>query len=476
MPDTNRPAPDHASMSVLAALALLSATAAAAQEPASVARASSDQSLPPSPAAIPAAKPGASGLSEYQRLYTEALANGLYGEAEAAAKRMIDLIIADDHGEKPMAEALSSLALAQKQGRLYGAALQNYQAAIELLESSENRLSESVIGPLRGLGDTYAASGHADLALAAYEHALHIRHVNDGPYTLGQIDILDAMATALAEGGQVDAALGIVDRIYRLYARAYAPDDEEVLPALERKALLLNEAGRHQQERAVYREIMRIIQNRRGESDLSLLKTYMALGHTYFYDLDEAYFRSEPTTETGETFLKKALELAESHPDATWLMRERILIELGDYYTVRDVQDRARIHYRRAWNLLSEAEDRSARRQRDLESVVLLVQPKLDPYANFGYRSSDADADISDYRKGHVVARFTVNGRGRVMDVRIVDADPAGFYSMEARVVQAVQDFIYRPRYRGGSPAPARGQTFRHDYLYRDSDLAADRE
>ncbi len=460
-------------MSLLGAFALLGASATAAQEEAfRVAYTPSGQPL----SAGHASDPGAVAWSAYQRRYAEALANGWYDEAEAAAKHMVDLIHAGDRGQEALADALSRLALAQREGKSYAAAVQNYAAAIELLEAGGNRLSESLVEPLRGLGDTYAASGQTDLALPAYEQALHIRHVNDGPYTLEQVDILDAMATALAQTAQMDAALRVVDRIYRLYARAYAPDDEEVLPALEQKALLLNEAGRHEQERAVYREMMKIIEDRRGATDLSLLKTYRAMSHTYFYDLDDVYFRSEPTTETGETFLKKALEIAEHHPDATWLMQEEILVELGDYYTLRDVQDKARIHYRRAWELLSANESDGARRQRDLERPVLLFRPQLDEYANFGYRSSDASVDLSEYGRGYVVARFTVNDRGRVTDVSIADAEPDGFKSMEARVMQSVSEFIYRPRYRRGGPAQAPGQTFRHDYFYRESDLAADRK
>jgi tetratricopeptide (TPR) repeat protein len=416
-----------------------------------------------------------SELGEYRRFYDQALAERQYLEAQTAAKQMVDFMNDRSDGDaRAMADALSRLAVAQRLSEQYESAIQNYEAVIRLLESSENRLSDRLVQPLRGIGDTYMASGRPELALPVYEHAVHITHVNEGPHNLDQAELLDAMVDAQVRRGDAEAALDLTDRMYGLYARAFAADSEEVLPVLERKAELLSDLGRHDQERMVYRDIARIIEDRRGESDLSLYDTYTALGRTYFYDLDEVFFRSEPTTETGETFLKKALTIAEENPAAPWIMQEQALLELGDYYIVRDVQDKARIHYRRAWELSSSDAARRDRRRQELERVVPLVQTKLDRYANFGYRSDDEEVDPADYRSGYVVARFTVNDRGRVTDTEIADADPAGFAAMETRVQNALRDFIYRPRYENGRPVRTPAQTFRHEFLYLDSDLQAD--
>ena len=405
------------------------------------------------------------GLQTWRRQYDDALAKGLFGEAETAAKKMLEAIVGGGASQPLVAEGLTRLALAQREQQLYDPAVQNYSAAIDLLRGTGNRLREDLIAPLRGLGDTYVASGRADLALPVYEEALHIRHVNDGPHTLEQVGLLDDIAVALERSGSAEAALDTLDRMFFLSARAYASDSEEVLPVLGRKAGLLNGLGRHQEERAVYREITGIIRNRRGEYDLSLLQPYFALGRTYIHDLDDAYFRSEPTTETGETFLRKALEVTERNPAATWAMQAQALIELGDYYTLRDVQDRARIQYGRAWELLSAEADRLGRRRQALGRPVLLLRPPLDASANFGYRS-DADADPAEYKDGHVVARFTVNDRGRPVDLEIVDADPPDFAAMETRVRLAVRGFIFRPRYDAGRPTSTPDHEFRHEFRY----------
>lgn len=422
------------------------------------------------PALATSTSPG----EEYRRHYREALANGELVEAETAAKQRLDLLVhAGGTGYGVMADALADLAHVQGRRELYVPAVANYEAAIALLEQGEDRLSASLVEPLVALAGIHAASGRPELALPVYERALHVTQVNAGPHTLGQVEILDAMTDALEATGRDAAALQAVDRMFWLYARAFSPDSEEVLPALHRKAELYRTLERYADERNVYREITRIIKSRHGEHDLSLLDVYSAMGRTYFHDLDDVYFRSEPTTETGETFLRRAVEVTEQNPHATWQMQQKALFELADYYTLRNVQDKARMRYRRAWELLSADEERLEHRRRGLERVVPLLGANLDPVANFGYRSSNEETDPADYQQGYVVARFTVNDRGRTTDIRIVDADPPGFTAMETRVRQAVRRLIFRPRYVDGEPVHTPDREFRHEFRYRAADFEA---
>ena len=407
-------------------------------------------------------------LQELLDSYGESLGMRQYQEAETAAKQRIEFLIdAKGPAESLMAKALSDLALAQRLSEQYDAALQNYLAAVRVVEQSENKLSDKLIEPLRGLADTYVASGHADLALPVYDRALHVKHVNDGPHNLGQAEILDAMAAAQVEAGNPDAALGMIDRMFMLYARQYATDSEEVLPVLTRRAELLNSLGRHGDERLVYLDIVRIIEGHRGEADVALIEPYTALGRTYLHEVDEVIFRSEPTAQTGETYLKKAVDVAFQSPNADWLMQEQALIELGDYYTILDVQDKARQNYRAAWELMSADGDRLGQRGQDLEMPVPLRRPPLDRHANFGYRGGE-DPDPSDLIEGYMVAQFTVNDRGRVTDISILESDPPDFSEMETRMHRTLRESIFRPRYEHGNPARTEKLQFRHDYLYAE--------
>ena len=62
--------------------------------------------------------------------------------------------------------------------------------------------------------------------------------------------------------------------------------------------------------------------------------------------------------------------------------------------------------------------------------------------------------------------KFTVDDRGRTRDLRIVAAEPPNFLPMEGRVLNAVEEFVYRPRYEDGKAAETRDQRYRAEYLY----------
>lgn len=399
--------------------------------------------------------------------YDEALERRQYREAETAAKQRIEYLLGS--GEVPvlLADALADLAFAQRLDEQYEAAMLNYSASVSLLEQRESMLSESLIEPLRGLGDTYLASGQAGRALPVYERALHVNHVNRGPHNLDQVDLLDAMVRAEVAAGRDDAALGVIERMSALHTRRFGAGSEEMLPVLGRRAGLLNELGRHQDERLVYLDIVRIIEDHRGPFDVSLMEPYTAIGRTYLHEVGRVVFRSEPTGATAETFLRKAVEVAQNNPDAGSLMLAGALIQLADYYTVVNAQDKAKQNYRTAWTILSKDDvGHREQRRRELETVLPLIRPELDRYANFGYRSGVEESDRADHIEGYMVARFTVNERGRVTDIEIVEEDPPEFAAMRTRIQRTLKESVFRPRYANGEPASAEGQLFRHDFLY----------
>jgi tetratricopeptide (TPR) repeat protein len=402
--------------------------------------------------------------------YREAVEGMQYQEAETAAKQRIEhLLVTGTSSGYEMADALIDLAFAQRQIEQYDAAIQNYIGSIVILEDTDDMLSERLVAPLRGIGETYVASGEAELAVPVYERALHVNHVNAGPHNLQQLDLLDAMIDAMVQAGREDAALSTVERISSLYARRYATDSEEMLPALWRRAGLLKNMGRYQDERLVYLDIVRIIEKHHGDRDVSLIKPYTELGRTYLQEVDQAIFRSEPTAQTGETYLKRAVEVAREN-DADINVQLATLIDLADYYTILNVQDKARRHYRAAWSLLSE-DERVADRDEIFDSMVVLVQPKLDAQANFGYRSRVDDAAAQT--EGFMLAQFSINERGRVTDIEIIEADPPEFPEMETRLERTLRDSVYRPRYENGNPVKSHENRMRHDFVYTDQASAA---
>jgi tetratricopeptide (TPR) repeat protein len=267
------------------------------------------------------------------------------------------------------------------------------------------------------------------------------------------------------------AALELIDRMGILYERTYSPYALELLPALHRRAELLNTLGLHTEERFQYRRIERIMARHYGADDPALIGPYLAIGRTYLHEAGEVVFRSEPTTQNGETYFLRALAVAEANPEAGPEMLADCLLALGDYYTVMNIIDKARLQYARAWEVLSDKAVLSVRGQ-DLERPVPLRRLALSPYPDYNYGWSRTDVDRGELLEGFIRARFTITDRGRVGDVEVIEAEPPGFPQMETRVRYGVKDFIYRPAYLDGVPVESNGILYRHDFYYRAEDVS----
>lgn len=413
---------------------------------------------------------------QYFATFRESLAIKSYEEAETAAKLMVELASrGSDIDELYRYRTLHNLALAQQLGENYDAAILNYLTAISIIVRQEDMLSDTLVVSLRGLAAAYIGNDQPVEAFRTFDRALHISNVNRGPHSLDQLPILNAMMRMHLDQGDANSALEVLDRIYLLHSRKFSPDSEEILPVLYQKAKILNQLGRNVEERAAYRQIVGMIRQHRGESSIDLIEPYLQLGRTFVSDLDEVKFRSAPTAGTAETYLKKALSIAEENPEADWLIRNKCLLALADYYTRVDLYARAHQRYQQAWELLSSNDSYLQQRAADLERTVQISQPHPHKYANFEYNPDSEKIDPNDYLEGFLVVRFTVSHRGRVRDLEVIEADPPEFVRMERRVRRSLKDFVYRPRHVDGSSVDTENQIYRHDYFYLPSEYAASR-
>jgi len=401
-----------------------------------------------------------------------ALSEDQLQEGETVAKIALEQLLQDDNATYPdRVLALSNLALVQKLMNDYASSALNYTAAIDIVVTNEDMLSERLIAPLRGLAATYVADGNYATALSTYHRALHISQVNDGPHTMGQVDILDSMIDTNMLAGEVKAAFEVLTRLNILFERKYTHKGIELIPVLNRRAELLNRLDRHGAERQTYLQIVDIMEDNYDEFDLALIKPYLALADTYLYQLDTVVYRSEPTTQTGETYLKKALKVAEGNSDASPEIIEECILSLGDYYMLMRNHGMARKEYQRAWNLMSSDPRALERRKARLETAMPLRRPAMGSHIDFDYGWDLDDIDTDELLDGHITARFSVTNRGRVTDVELIEAEPPNLPKMETRVRWGVRDFFYRPRFEAGVPVKSTQHTYRHDFVYLPSDL-----
>jgi tetratricopeptide (TPR) repeat protein len=406
--------------------------------------------------------------------FNEALVNESFSEAEIAAKQMIESVDADAIDAVPArARALQNLAIAQQVQGSHESAIQNYQAALNLIASEEDNLSPSLILPLRGLAIVHLDTGRTDEAFAVFDRAVHVSNVNYGPHSLKQLPILNTKLQVYLELDDPRSALDMLDRIYMLYTRKYSRDSEELLPALYQKAELYGQLNMSREAYRAWRHILAIKRAHHDENDVELIEPNIRMAEHSIGALRVAVYRAV-TTSNAEKHLKRALWIAENSPESNWEVRKDCLLALADYYTLFDLRGRAHRHYLAAWNLMSSNEVYLVARAEDLELPVPLSRPKPDPYTNFEYNPDREKITPDDYLEGELVMAFTINDHGRTEQHRVVEASPPNFYRMELRVRNAVKQFVYRPRYVDGVAADTGDQQYRLKYFYLPLDYEAE--
>ncbi len=411
-------------------------------------------------------------LAEDFELYKNLLANGMTVEADVVAKRIVELSIRENGFESSdTAKALTNLAIVQHRNEDYETALQNYEAAIGIIERVEDRLNTALINPLRGMGSAQLAAGRPDLALDTFGRARHVSHVNEGPHNLDQVPIIESLAEIYIYIGEFEDAYDLQDRVYELYARKYAEDSDQIIPALFKRAAWQHRLRLYGRERDTYRRIIKIIERNHGKNDLDLIRPLTGLANAYLFvgEFDREYYRDSTQT-TGEIYMKRAKRIAEGHPDASWTIKENTFLSLADFYIFSDKAGKAKRAYKDTWDLLSEDESRLTNRYDHLESVVLLQDVYPPKYYGTGDNNS-ALGDDREFEQGRIVTKFTVNTRGRARNLEIVESFPGGLADMEQKVLREMRRLIYRPRLEDGEVVDTQNMTYTHEFFYRQSDL-----
>ncbi len=406
--------------------------------------------------------------------YRELASSGVLDEAQNVAKRIVELqISASGPLSTDTAKALTNLAIIQHRSGQYVPAQQNFQTAVDIIEENEDRLNAALVNPLRGLGASQLEGGRPDLAAKTYVRAVHITHVNEGPHNMDQIRLLEALAESNLRLGSPDEAKDIHDTIHALNLRHFDEDQMGLIPAMMRRAAWQHRAGYIIDERATYRRVIRIIESMTSKKDLALIKPLTQLGKSFFYvDLTGAQGQKMSLATSGEMYYKRALRIAEDNPESSWAIESAARLALGDYYMHRAQYSRARRIYREAWETLSQDEARLDKRRESLEHVVLLKRNDLPLYAGAADRDDRLESGES-VQQGTIIVSFSVTTRGRISDLKIVEANPAEFADMQRFVRRELRTRLYRPRFEDGDPVATTDLALTHTYFYRQSDLDA---
>ena len=412
-------------------------------------------------------------------LYSEALENRDFLEADTLAKRVVEMSIRvnglDSHDS---AKAITNLGIAQHGLGQYDAALRNFLASIEIVERIDDNLSPALINPLRGLAATQASIGRPDLSRLTYQRAVHVSHVNEGPHNKDQIEILESMAELHISQGDYDEASDVQQHIYSIQSRKIDPDSMDMIPALEKKAEWQHRLQQYHRERVTWRQIIDIIEDTEGKESMALIKPLTNLGKSYlFVSPVEFEYQPQVSASSGEGYLRRALSISEKHPEATWRMTEDAMLSLGDYYILSGRPNRAEKVYQETWEFLTEGGEREqldARREH-LENVKMLQRVFPPKYYNSQREDVATENPPDSFVTGTMSFDFTVSALGRVVDVRVIETQRLVFGELAWVGARSLRRLIYRPRLVEMDMTATPNIIYTHEFYYRPNDIPQSR-
>lgn len=407
-------------------------------------------------------------------LYREALTNKNYVETDTLAKRVVELSIKlnglDSHDS---AKAISNLGISQHNNGDYEAALLNFTASINIVERIDDRLSVALINPLQGLAASQAATGRPDLATRSYQRAVHISHVNNGPHNAGQIDTLESMAELYISMGESKDASGIQKNIFSIQSRNIDHTSLDIIPAMEKRAEWQHRLQLYNSERATWRQLIRIIEKHHGKKGLELIEPLSKLGRSYLFVSPAEYdVKSDVSTASGETYLRRANRIADENPGSNWSIVEDTLLSLGDYYILSGRPNRAAKIYLEAWQLLSAGEegDRLLIRKDHLEKPNILQSVYPPRYYN-SVREDDGQQPPNSFETGSMVFGYSIAANGRIDNLIHLETQPAEIEDFAQPVARSLRRLLYRPRLQDGRPVSTHEFVYTHEFFYRPSDI-----
>lgn len=388
-----------------------------------------------------------------------------YDSAANAGKRLVVTAI-EDYGRDSLetADSLTLLAHAQTRSGDHDAAVENFRSAIEIKEELTDRLDQSLIGPLRGLGRAHLALNRPDRAAESFERSLHIKQVNEGPQNIGQVGQLGELTEAYYLMGDFKQAHALQKLSVMLHEREYPEaGDKRRIPSLYQYARWLNRMGLFMREQAAYIQIIRTIERSEGKKSLELIPALTGLGKTYIYTIESE------SQAVGERRFRRAISIAANAGNPVLVADTEI--SLGDFYTLTGDRTSAKRAYLRAWDQLVESEA-------DLSEELARRFAAPYPLTTQDARSeSFTNTSVEDFKNslgsgpenGYVILGYQISKRGTVRDIEVIEAEPAGLRDDDA--VDWVRKFKFRPRVVERKLLETPDQVYEYRFTYYPSAL-----
>jgi TonB family protein len=395
--------------------------------------------------------------------------------AVRAAQAQVDE--ARKHAEdnpQTLSDALTTLGNTLLASRDHASAQSAYSEALEIAEQHDDLNEARTFGPLRGLGYVFAAMGRHEEAVPWLERALTVARSKYGVVDPEQIELLQQLSNSLTALGRREDAQKHLTYTLRLAEKTYGEGDPRVAPAICALGEWYVEVFHPRVARSVYQTALNIVTRSVGADDLAAVEplrgvaridmqvvsypelALRAKGRVAQFGVDakgERLSGSRKLSSDGERALKHALEILEAHgKDAPKSQLIDTLVQLGDWYQIRQLPREAMPYYQRAWTLMTL--DSSLPPAADRFGLPVRV---FYPTPNIAAPRPASAMPAGDAQ--FVEVEFDVNADGRVSAARIVAHDTSERYADE--VLSAVRDARYRPKFVDGQPVATPALSYR---------------
>ena len=417
--------------------------------------------------AVASAQESAPSLTELDIQYQQSLDAGLYGEAADTQKRYIGTLLSDPRYDRvEWGRVLDRLADAQLLDDDHRSASENFELAVEVLENETNRLDGVLIEPLIGLARAQTGTGAYGEAIRTYKRAIHVQQVNNGPHAFGQAIVLDEMSKVAFDMGDYDSANRYKLAYASVYRQNYDDDYLKQVDALLSQARMFASTGKLLDAQYSYRRIIADIEDADGGKSLALLPAIYQ-----FVDLLQNHTIADGIngSDKARRFLRRAVYIAERHPEATAMHRAEAYLAYADHLSVNSADDVSALrYYRQAWaELSSDATLLEVRNEHFAKPVLLNPIPyNSSPVMRKVLRLSTSSNDEISLTR--LAASFDIDTRGSARNISIVEGDPTGY--MDPILLRHVEMFVFRPRFVDSEPVAYIDQIYVIEYP--DTDMA----
>lgn len=389
-----------------------------------------------------------------------------------------------------LVKALTALGDAQLGKGDYASAEVGYIEALRLAGQHVNRNSVTLLDPLRGLGYAQAASGQHNAAIPNLQRALLISRSSFGVFDIGQQGLLRRLARSLTALGRHADAEDHMFYMLRVAEHVYGAGDPRVVPVFCDVGDWYSEVGKFRQARIVFQVALNIVEAASGEDELAAVVPLRALASTYMReasypasglrakdprysaDVDSTGSEVRPKSPrdlspNGERALQRALEILDTAPVASRQTLIATLVQMGDWFQIRQLPAKALPYYKRAWQMIA-AEPGSADAHAQLNFPVRVYYP-APLLASTNLTLAPEEVDVR-----YVQVEFTVRQDGTVADAKVVDHDTTGRIAADTLI--AIRAARFRPKFVDAEPVSTSAMSYREVFRTRKQEPTHSRQ